>query len=292
MLPSSRSLFLSVCVAIPFSLIWTVSSAQYGQAAKGVDITKWKATKFQGKIDSVSGGTLTALNFGNDRIFLYIAPQFTKQVSIKGTAEPSAIKSGMGIRFAGKVDSAGLFDGTLSELYLTTPDESLAEFSLDEDAEIEGVIVSNDTKGNLKVNVNGVKSEMKGEKTIILKRLKVVTVKIADDVKVNVDVRDTSMVRKDDAVSVTGRIVKSNNADQPNHIVCESLIVEMAQPFSGKKPARTSETAAAKKEKKDDGKANPFEEGAKQAEENKPAVPPKKVETPKKADAGKKIAQN
>jgi hypothetical protein len=285
-----RSLFQGICVAIPLSLVWAVVSAQYGGVPQGVDVTKWKATKFQGKVDSANGNTITAINFGNERIFIYVSPGVTKQVSVKGTAEASAIKSGMGIRFAGNVDESGNVSAPLTDIYLTSPDGALTEFDLGEDTEIEGTIASNDMKGTLKVVVNGVKKEMKGEKTIILKKVKLATVKLAEDVKVNVDMADPTLARKEDSVNVVGRIVKANNkVDQPNHILAESLIIEMAQPLSGMKRGKPgAETAApAKKEKED-----PFKEGAKQAEGNKPAVPEKKPaekEAPKK-EAGKKLA--
>jgi hypothetical protein len=284
-----RSVFQGICVAVPLSLIWAVSSAQYGGVPQGVDVTKWKATKFQGKVDSASGNTLTAVNFGNERIFIYVSPGVTKQISVKGTAEPSAIKSGMGIRFAGKVDETGAVADAVTDIYLISPDGALSEFDVGEDTEIEGTIASYDMKGNMKVLVNGVKKEMKGEKTVILKRVKMATVKLADDVKVNVDMADPSLARKEDSLNVVGRIVKANNkVDQPNHILAESLIIEMSQPLTGKRGKPAAETAApAKKERED-----PFKEGAKQAEGAKPAVPEKKApekEAPKK-EAGKKLA--
>lgn len=261
MLSIHPAVFRCICLSIPISLTWAVCWAQNGQQAKGPDVTKWKATKFQGKLEGMTGNTLTATTFGNERIFIYLSP-YTKQISVKGTAEPSAIKAGMGLRFGGEVAESGELAEALTEIYLTTPDEMLNEFELGGPAEVEGLITGKDAQGNLKVAVNGVKKEMRGEKSVVVKRVKLLTVKLAENVKVNVNVRDASLAHKDDAINVTGRIVKANNkVDQPNHILAESVQIDLSQPLSGGK--RKAPAPAAKEGEKED----PFKAGAAQAAE-------------------------
>jgi len=264
------------------------SSGQYGgvQVPKAVDIKGWKAAEFAGKVDSTKGSMLTALNFGNERIFVYVMPQYLKSLSVKGTAEPSAIKQGMGIRFVGKMDEKGVVADKVTELYLVTHEGPLSECAIGEDTEFAGTIVSNDSKGNIKATINGVKKEVKGEKELITKRVKLVTFQVADDAKISVDLKDISLARANDTVTVVGKQVKNNNVDNPFHIIAEVLTIELTEPLSGlkRKPSSTKEPKEGKE------KADAFKEGAKQADEEKmegAKKEPAKKDAPKKAEEKK-----
>lgn len=289
-LPQTRPLFHGACVALAVTLLLaTSSSGQYGgvQVPKAVDIKGWKAAEFAGKVDSTKGSMLTALNFGNERIFVYVMPQYLKSLSVKGTAEPSAIKQGMGIRFVGKMDEKGVVADKVTELYLVTHEGPLSECAINEDTEVAGTIVSNDNKGNIKATINGVKKEVKGEKELITKRVKLVTFQVADDAKISVDLKDISLARANDTVTVVGKQVKNNNVDNPFHIIAEVLTIELTEPLSGlkRKPSSTKEPKEGKE------KADAFKEGAKQAgdEEKMEATKkePAKKDAPKKAEEKK-----
>lgn len=294
-LVSLRSLvgcgFLLMGAVISLSLSQSQVEAQQNNNKSLAEIIGgWKAQpEFQSKIEAIQGTSIYVLNFANERINITVLPAYTKTVSVKGTGDISAVKSGMGVRFAGKLDEDGVVAEKVAEFYLVTADPYPPEVPLGEDAEIVGKINSFDPKTNtIKLAVNGVKKELKGEKEVITKKVKLATVTLADEPKINVDLRDLSLAHKNDMITVSGRVAKqirqSGNgwtvgAEIPNQIIAESVIVDLAEPLSfGKKRVIKTDP----KEEGKGEKVDPFAEGAKQANGEEP-----KKEEPKKADPKK-----
>jgi hypothetical protein len=269
------------------ALCWSLSECEVGaQQKKSLPeiIAGWKAQpEFQAKIEAIQGATIYVLNFANERIAIQVMPQpITKTISVKGTGEISAIKSGLGMRFAGKVDEAGVVADKVAEFYLVTPDY-MPEFSLNEDTEIVGKINSFDPKtSTIKLAVNAVKKELKGEKEVTTKKVKLATLTLAEEPKINVDLKDLSLAHKNDMITVSGKVARNiqTNQEIPNSIIAESVVIDLAEPLSfGKK--RVAPAPAGKTEKVD-----PFAEANKQANGEDPKAETKKEEG-KKADPKK-----
>lgn len=244
------------CLLICGLLAWQMSEgplvfAQVGRQVPAEVVASWNATSLVGKVDSIGPQGATVTTFNGEKIAVHVWPHVAKNINVKGTAGASMIKPGLGVRFSGKMDESGVVATKVTSLRLIQVDPVLPEILLDENALITGKIGSKDSKGNVKLVINGVKKEVQGEKEVIKKRQKTASVTLADDVKVFADLRDLSLARKGDIISVTGRVLKINDADQAGQVVAESIVVDLSE-FEGaasaaKKALSKSQVAKATK---------------------------------------------
>lgn len=182
-------------------------------------------------------------------IYIMVAPQFlTSPPKVTGTAELDAVKTGMFCKFSANLKEDGTVEGPITEMYIYTPYGELPKVEPGEATEISGKIVSNNRKGTLMLSTEGT-----------IRRIKI---EVTPETKIFIDVTDLSLVRPGDKVDMAGKKNKVNGATKDDQLIAQTIVVEMAQPLTTKKPTRRKGGDQPKKP------ADPFGEGAKEAKKD------------------------
>jgi len=253
-LPAMRPFILAFRGFVVLSVVVVAAALSVAQQPPGADISKWTKIEFTGPFQGAQQNMVVSATFEQKPMYVFLSPHL-KTLIIKGTAEPSAIKSGMYVRFTGKFTAEPTIEGKVTEMYVFSPQGDLPTSDPDTDmAEIAGKVIRNDLKGKIDISV----LEKISEKA---KKPRSLSLELAEDAKIFVDVSDLRLASVGDSMTITGRknkIGPKRDKDAEDQIVAESIIIDMANPLTGLKKKKGP---AEKPEKKD-----AFEQGAKAAE--------------------------
>ncbi|MEK6237331.1 MAG: hypothetical protein N2C14_21680 [Planctomycetales bacterium] len=188
------------------------------------DLTTLKDTEFTGKVAAVGPRGLKAPNFGNEIIHLWLLPATI--VNVTGTAELSAMKAKLPVRFTGTFDEEGVIAEPLAEMEIYSPR------STDPPLEIAA--------GAESLIVGQIRSYRDGEFQVVTseKKRRTLKGKLAEGATITVNISSLQVVRPKNSIKAFGKLWVQTLADKKTkvtHIFLVRLDVTLDEPLTGGK---------------------------------------------------------
>ena len=205
----------------------TLSSA-YGQGWLPAD-----ATMFD-KVGTVAGAprlNVIPMITKNKAKWLIQVMWGQSQVKVTGTAAATYLHAGLFVKFTGEIDAAGALKNELKELEIFTPasKNSIGVFPSGADANTKpiGKVVAGtyEFRGKVIGYQNGELQVAAGKK---------ITVKVASDAKIAVNVQDFSLAGEDDALAVKGWFYKGSSPakGKPGQALGKMIEITLSKPLT------------------------------------------------------------
>jgi hypothetical protein len=232
---------------------------------------------YKGTLVSAAGGQI---QITVDSKPLYVMIGQSTDVSVTGSAEAEYLKPGLEVEFVAEVAKGGVVSQKVDHLTLVTTstdrpsgllppedassgkkggkDEQAAPAGGDAQAakarnqDAEPPLGGNSKAGKTSKSHSGapqlpgtftVRGKLRmykaGKITVALTHGPLVKAELADNATIDVDMADVRVAQRDDAVTVKGSQVR------PGMIAAQSVTIELANPLTGKKKAKSAKTPAA-----------------------------------------------
>jgi hypothetical protein len=179
-----------------------------------------------GKIQALSQNMIQVVTDKNQVYAVAVEPSKTK-LTIRGTAEPGALRAGMLVRFNAVLDEKGMGEKPVEKLTIFTPypNASIGVFKEKDSMFVAGQV----------------KSVREGKLTVAAKQHQI-GVELADNVQIDLELSNLTLAKPQagDEIKLTGKEV------QPKKIVADSVEITLAAPLAasgGKQSPRTPRRA-------------------------------------------------
>ncbi|MBI3468729.1 MAG: hypothetical protein HY000_37475 [Planctomycetes bacterium] len=221
------SVYRVACVCAAMLVIGTVASAQPQTAL------------VEGRIQALAQNMIRVVTEKNNVYTVAVEPSKTK-LTIRGTAEPGALRPGMLVRFNAVLDEKGMGEKPIEKLTIFTPypNASIGVFKEKDSMFVAGQL----------------KSVKDGKLTVAAKQHQI-GVELAENVQIDLELSNLTLAKPQvgDAIKLTGKEVERGK------IVADSIDITLSAPLGaagGKQKARAArktgkaETAKSKSEPK------------------------------------------
>lgn len=204
------------CVAVACAALFLSAGAARAQVQTAL---------VEGKIQALSQNMIRVVTDKNNVYTVAVEPAKTK-LTIRGTAEPGALRAGMLVRFNAVLDEKGMGEKPIEKLTIFTPypNASIGVFK-----EKDSMFVA----GQVKLIKNG--------KLTVTAKQHQIGVELADNIQIDLDLSNLSLAQPQagDEIKLTGKEV------QQGKIVADSVEIKLSSPLGaagGKQKARARKT--------------------------------------------------
>ena len=263
----SRRLSICSVLAIALSLLDVLPAAAQPIRRGNPGMMPAMSKSYKGTLVSSSP---SQLQISVDSKPLYVMIGQNTQVSVTGAAEQEYLKPGLAVEFVAEVAKGGVVNDKIDHLTLVTissdrpggllPPEAAAsgkKAAKDDQAQPAGPPTGDAASGKTSKPRGGkpqlpgtyaVRGTLKmcknGKISVAVTHGPLVKADLADGATIDVDLADVRLAQRDDAVTVKGKQMR------PGVIAAESVTIELANPLTGKKHAKSTKTPPARSKAK------------------------------------------
>lgn len=192
-----------------------------------VDVDKLPEGSFSGKVVGLQEGLLIGVktidsssgqSAADPEYFAIHADPAITKIAVQGTALPEGLKTGQHVRFVGKVNANGRVLESISKLEMFTPS---ADWQVRE--------VKPDVESSIGARVGRYQA---GQLVLTLKsgKLRTLTVPLAENPEITVNVADFGFVSAGDPVTVKGRLYRPDTQKNVSEVFASDVDVRLSQP--------------------------------------------------------------